>query len=234
MVKAAFLLLALSQQQQPQPDGKFTMAMLGDAIITRRLSPYQEPEFVRMIQMIRNADAAFANLEILFHDYEPYPMHESGGTYMRAEPALARELVWAGIDIVGMANNHTGDYGTEGHRLTRKYAEAAGLVTAGTGENLSEAREARFLETHEGRVALVSVASTFPVHSAAGRARGAVRGRPGLSPLRHERTRIVARADFDKLRATGLFTPAQGDRLNVYGTTVLTGDSSFTRTTPNA
>src|SRR5688572_25443434 len=193
MVKAAFLLLALSQQQQPQPDGKFTMAMLGDAIITRRLSPYQEPEFVRMIQMIRNADAAFANLEMLFHDYEPAPAHESGGTYMRAEPALARELVWAGFDLVSLANNHTGDYGVEGMRLTRRHAEAAGLVAAGSGENLHEAREARFLETAAGRVALISVASTFPEHSAASKPRGGVRGRPGLNPLRFATVRHVPR-----------------------------------------
>src|SRR5687767_13677424 len=169
---------------QPATDGTLRLALLGDAIITRRLSPYREPEFLRMIDLIRGADAAFTNLEMLFHDYEPYPMHESGGTYMRAEPGLAKELVWAGFDLVSMANNHTGDYGVEGLRLTRKHAEAAGLVGAGTGENLYEAREARFLETHDGRVALVSVASTFPQHSAAGKPNGAVRGRPGLRPLR--------------------------------------------------
>ncbi|MGH7428231.1 MAG: CapA family protein, partial [Candidatus Methylomirabilaceae bacterium] len=174
-------------------NGTFTLALAGDAIITRRLSPYREPEFVRLIDLIRGADAAFTNLEMLFHDYEPYPMHESGGTYMRAEPALAAELVWAGFDLVSLANNHAGDYGVEGMRLNRRYAQEAGLVYAGTGENLAEAREARFLETADGRVALVSLASTFPAHSAAGKARGAVRGRPGLNPLRHTSLRLVLR-----------------------------------------
>ena len=41
---------------------------------------------------------------MLFHDYEPYAMNESGGTYMRAEPSLAKDLVWAGIDMVARAN----------------------------------------------------------------------------------------------------------------------------------
>src|SRR5688572_28057391 len=77
----------------PPPDGRFSLALAGDAIITRRLMPYREPEFLRLIDLIRGADAAFVNLEMLFHDYEPYPMHQSGGTYMRAEPALAKELV---------------------------------------------------------------------------------------------------------------------------------------------
>jgi poly-gamma-glutamate capsule biosynthesis protein CapA/YwtB (metallophosphatase superfamily) len=178
--------------QQPEGGETFTMALTGDAIITRRLSVYREPEFLRMMGLIRGADVAFTNLEMLFHDYEPYPMHESGGTYMRGEPALVHELVWAGFDLVSMANNHTGDYGVEGMRLTRKYVEEAGLVHAGVGENLYEAREAKFLETHGGRIALISVASTFTAHSAASKPKGAVRGRPGLSPLRYTRGETTA------------------------------------------
>lgn len=219
-------------------DGVFTMALTGDAIITRRLSIYQEPAFLRMIELIRGADVAFTNLEMLFHDYEPYPMHQSGGTYMRAEPALAKELVWAGFDLVSMANNHTGDYGAEGMRLTNRHATEAGLVRAGTGENLYEAREARFVETAEGRVALISVASTFPEHSAASKPRGAVRGRPGLSPLRFSTRRVVTREQLEgmraSLRAMGVNAPAQGDRLSVFGTALVVGDQPGVRTEPDS
>ena len=233
--------VAVAQRQSAEPDpasdGLFRIALTGDAILTRRISPFREPEFLRMIDLIRGSDAAFTNLEMLFHDYEPWPMHESGGTYMRAEPALLKELVWAGFDLVAMANNHTGDYGAEGARLTRKYVAEAGLVGAGTGENLFEAREAKFLETNDGRVAIVSVASTFPPHSMASRPRGAVRGRPGLSPLRFEQTRVLARPQFERLRSTmreiGQNVPASGDRMTVFGTAIVAGDSSGTRTRPN-
>ena len=71
----------------------------------------------------------------------------NGGTYMRADPSIAKELVWAGFDMVARANNHTGDYGVEGARLTTRHVAAAGLVQAGFGESLREAREARFLDT---------------------------------------------------------------------------------------
>src|SRR3970040_259677 len=128
--------------QQPPAPAVMTMALTGDAIITRRLSTYREPGFLQMIEMIRGADAAFTNLEMLFHDYEPYPMHQSGGTYMRAEPALVKELVWAGFDMVARANNHTGDYGAGGMRATTRHVAAAGLVQAGGGEELAEARGA--------------------------------------------------------------------------------------------
>ena len=89
----------------------FTMALTGDAIITRKLSVYKEPPFLEMINLIRSADVAFTNFEMLLHDYEPFPMHQSGGTYMRAEPSMAKELIWAGFDIVSTANNILGIMG---------------------------------------------------------------------------------------------------------------------------
>ena len=143
---------------------------------------------------------AFTNLEVLLHDYEPYPAYQSGGTWMRADPKMAEELVWAGFDMVSYANNHTGDYGPLGARLTRQHARAAGLVGAGSGEDLNEAREAKFLETADGRVALISLASTFTEHSVAGLPGAATVGRPGLNPLRHERWRVVTREQLEALR----------------------------------
>ena len=171
----------------------FTMALTGDAIITRKLSVYNEPPFLEMIKLIRSADVAFTNFEMLLHDYEPYPMHKSGGTYMRAKPSMAKELIWAGFDIVSTANNHTGDYGSEGMRLTLKYLNDYGLVNAGAGESLDEAREAKFIETSKARVALISCASTFPDHSRAGTSRGDTSSRPGLSPLRFNTEFIVTK-----------------------------------------
>ena len=98
--------LPVSQSLTPRADtgAGFTFALTGDSIITRKLSVYQEPLFLKMIELIRVADAAFTNLEMLFHDYETWAMNESGGTYMRADPALVKELVWAGFDMVSRAN----------------------------------------------------------------------------------------------------------------------------------
>lgn len=224
-------------------DGVFSLALTGDAIITRRISPYREPEFLGLVDLVRGADAAFTNLEMLFHDYEGFPMNESGGTYMRADPALAGELAWAGFDLAGMANNHTGDYSVEAMRSTRRYAEAAGLVVAGTGENLYEAREARFLETADGRVALIGVASTFSPHSVASKPRYDVRGRPGLNPLHHDKTMIVTQETLDRLRTAlrdipelrdiGVNPAVTGTSLVLFGTTVRAGPNPGRHTAPN-
>lgn len=224
-------------QAQPLPAG-LTLALTGDSIITRRLSVYTEPAFTRLIALVRGADAAFTNIEMLFHDYEMFPMNESGGTYMRAEPALAKELAWAGFDLGSLANNHTGDYGAEGMRLTKKHVAEAGLIAAGVGESLPEAREAKFLETAKGRVALVAVASTFPDHSRAGTTRGDVPARPGLSPLRFTTTYVVTPERFEQLRlAAGEVTgrpPAAGEVLTFVGRRFMAGPSPGVRTEPNA
>jgi poly-gamma-glutamate capsule biosynthesis protein CapA/YwtB (metallophosphatase superfamily) len=222
----------------------FSIALTGDSIITRRLAVYNEPQFVKMIDLIRGADVAFTNLEMLFHDYETYAMNESGGTYMRAEPSLVKELVWAGFDMVGRANNHTGDYGPEAMRLTTKYVEAAGLVQAGVGETLPEAREPHFLETAKARVGLVSCASTFTPHSAAGNSRGSIPGRPGLSPLRFTTTYATTADALAKLRealvAAGVGRGGGGrggtqppTSLTVFGTRLVVGDPPGVHTTPN-
>jgi poly-gamma-glutamate capsule biosynthesis protein CapA/YwtB (metallophosphatase superfamily) len=230
---AAFAAAAVAQAP-----ASFTMALTGDSIITRRISVFTEPAHTRLYDLIRGADASFTNLEMLFHDYEPYAMNESGGTYMRAEPALLKELVWAGFDLVSMANNHTGDYGADGMRITKKHVTAAGLVHAGVGEDLAQAREAAFLETPKGRVAMISVASTFPDHSRAGRARNGVRGRPGLNPLRFRTTYVVTRERLEQLRAmqaeiTGR-EPVTGDEITFFGRRFVVGDAPATRTEPNA
>ncbi len=219
-------------------NGTFTMALTGDAIITRAISPFKEPAFLELMELVRSADVSFTNLEVLFHDYEPSPASQSGGTYMRAEPKLAKELVWAGFDMVSMANNHTGDYGYDGMRLTRSHAESAGLVTAGAGEDLYEAREARFLETHEGRVALISASSTFSDASRAGAPRGGVRGRPGLNPLRFTSTQVVLPAHLEEMRGVllkmGQRVTEPGQPLSVFGTRVEAGEPARVRTEPNA
>ena len=189
------------------------MALTGDSIITRQISPYREPEFLKLIELLRNADLAFTNLEMLFHNFEGYPSVVSGGTYMRAEPELAKELSWAGFRLAGNANNHTGDYSVEALFSTQRALTEAGIVYAGTGENLQQAREAHYVETAQGRVALVACSSTFTPHSVAGRQRSDMKGRPGLSPLRFETKYTVDQATLDELRAlTGKLGGGRGGR----------------------
>ena len=183
MIVTCILLVSLALfGQSAGKSGSF--ALTGDSIITQKISVFSEPEFLQMIEIIRAADVAFTNLEMLFHDYEPYPGAESGGTYMRAAPSLLKEIIWAGFDMVSLANNHAVDYGIEGLRISRDWVRKSGLTFAGVGDNLTLARAPGYLDSGIGRVALISCASTYPSFGLAGPARPDVHGRPGLNPLR--------------------------------------------------
>jgi poly-gamma-glutamate capsule biosynthesis protein CapA/YwtB (metallophosphatase superfamily) len=218
-------------------DEPFTLALTGDSIIMQRLQVFREPEFTRLFDLIRGADAAFTNLETLFHDYEAAPAHESGGTWMRTDPPILKELTWAGFDIVSRANNHAGDFGVLGSQITSKYVRDAGLVEAGVGNSLAEAREARFLETPRGRVALISAASTFTPHSRAGNTRGDMPARPGLSALRFTTTYTVTAERLADLRRVAAELsgnpPGTGDVLNFGGRRYVAGPKPGTSTEPN-
>jgi poly-gamma-glutamate synthesis protein (capsule biosynthesis protein) len=63
--------------------------------------------------------------------------------------------------------------------------DAAGIVHAGVGRNLAEAREPAYLDTDKGRVALISMTSTFSRFKRAGEQRAEMKGRPGINPLRY-------------------------------------------------
>lgn len=182
---------------------EFNLVATGDSLITMRQSVHSEPEFMRLVSLIRDADVAFTNLEMNLHDYDEdcYPAAESGGTYTRAPPNTIDELTWMGFDIFATANNHSLDYMYGGLFSTISCLEAAGVPHAGTGRDLAEARAPTYLETEKGRVALISTCSSFPAFGRAGDARRDLRGRPGLNPLRHE-TRFVVRAQetLEKLR----------------------------------
>lgn len=202
LLLASLLVPRTGTGQEPAADtvhadteGNLSLALTGDAIITRKMSVFEEPGFLEMRQILTDATAAFTNLEVLFHDWGEgvVPQEESGGTYMQADPGLAGELAWLGFDMVSRANNHTMDYGVGGMRATTRAVEEAGLVHAGAGENLALARAPGYLETPGGRVALISVASTFDDPMMAGRQRKDLGGRPGLSPLRYSRTFTVPR-----------------------------------------
>ncbi len=233
----------LSATQGPAAERSMTMALTGDSLITMKLSVHTEPPFVKMIDLIRGADVAFTNLEMLFHDYEPYPMTQSGGTYMRADPSIAKELVWAGFDLVARANNHTGDYGSEGMRLTTKYVAEAGLVQAGVGESLREAREARYLDTDEGtrraHLGGVDVSRFQPRRRLVGRYEGAARPQSAAVHDHERRDAAAVRRAAERIERRRRRRPrrtAAGDanpnEMRVFDRRVVVGDKQETRTEP--
>lgn len=162
--------------------GDITMALTGESLITRTLSPFREPGFLSIVEKIRQADVSFTNAEMLFHDYEGSPGVEHGGTWMRAEPRLIGELKWAGIDIAATAMNHCYDFGEKGVLVNIANLKQYGMPFAGTGENLALATAPGYRDTPKGRVALLAACDHVQVPGAqAVEQRPDMQGKPGVN-----------------------------------------------------
>ena len=183
-------------------DERFTLTAGGDAIITRRLSAYEDEGLNQVVEKVREADTAMINLEVLLHNYdEGYPAANGPGTHMRAPPWAADELTWAGFDVFAAAQNHALDYSHGGMLSTMKELEKRDIPYAGLGRTLALARKPAYFDTPAGRVALVATCSTISRGSEAGEQRPDMQGRPGISPLQPETTHVLPNDQLKKLEA---------------------------------
>lgn len=163
-----------------------TFVATGDSIITRRISRQQGQDFAELVDLIRGADAAFTNLEIMTPRRPWVPSSEYGGMHLAAPPLVLDELRWLGFNLFNVANNHATDYTFQGLLDTLDELEQRGMVYAGGGRTLGEARSPGYLETPAGRVALIAAASSYVTGALAAENRTDVGGRPGINPLRFE------------------------------------------------
>jgi poly-gamma-glutamate synthesis protein (capsule biosynthesis protein) len=168
---------------------EISLLLAGDALITRPWSQVRDADFLGLIEEIRGADAAIANLETVIHEFKGHAQADSGGTHMASPPSIAAELKWAGFDMLSHANNHAFDYGASGVLETIDYVERAGLVLAGSGPDLQRARAPQYVQCDGGRVALVAMAADFVSYGKASASRPDIHGRPGVNPLTVESER---------------------------------------------
>lgn len=166
---------------------EMTVAAAGDAIIGTRISQHDHPadaRFAGLCDLIRSADVASVNLETSLFDLDSFagwPGAERGGSYLVGPPARADDLIGMGFDLFARANNHAGDWGIEGALATGTELDRRGIAHAGVGHNLAAAARPTYLDLPAGRVAMLSLTTTFPVSSKAGDQRPDISGRPGCN-----------------------------------------------------
>ena len=181
--------------------GDILMAFTGETLLSQGLTMFREERYLGLRDLLRGAEVAFTNAEVLFHNYEDPPAYEAG-TYMRCDPRFIDHLQWLGINLVACANNHAYDFGEGGIRTNMRYLDEAGLAHAGTGPNLAEATAPTYLDTPNGRVALIS-ATTLTFNASAVRAgeqRRDMMGRPGANVIGFETEWLVDQQAFDELQ----------------------------------
>lgn len=177
---------------------RFTAA--GDAIIQRRI---QEgfAGLKEIAPFVKRGDGRFFNLETtLNREGECFASQFSGGTYIRTNPEMLHDVKKFGFNMTSFNNNHAMDFSYEGLLKTLEHLEAGDIVHAGVGKNLDEAAAPRYLETPNGRVALIAVNTSFDPSMMAGTQGRRVPGRPGINGLRIDEKIIASKEELKVIK----------------------------------
>ncbi len=153
-------------------DRDATMVLSGDLHVQR-----EDPEsiFAFTASYLREADVFFGNLEAAVTDRgKPTEAKGEGAATFKSEERMFPAYTYAGLDAVGLANNHSMNYGTEGLLRTIELLEAAGIAHAGGGSNISMAREPAIVDRKGNRIAFLSYSSVFVLPFAAKENRGGI------------------------------------------------------------
>ena len=182
---------------------KTTFSVAGDMLVQRRI-PRESTGFDPVSAHLKKADARYFNLETTLLRGDYYGNQYNGGSYLRADPAVLEDARAYGFNMLSFSNNHAMDFGHEGLVATKQAVDEAGFVNAGVGANLDEAASAAFLDTPNGRVALIGVVSTMVNDAAmAGKQSRRVPGRPGVNGLRVQEHLQVTAEQMQVIREIG-------------------------------
>ena len=177
---------------------KIKIALTGDVLMTHQIPPYESSKCIK--DFFKTHDCVIGNLEtVIRDDIDGYPEAFPGGGSVFATPNCLKELKEWGFNMFSTANNHSMDYGHGGLLATNRNLDYYGFKHAGTGDNLAKASSACYFETAKGRIALLSVTSSFHDSYLAGPQNQESCGRPGVSPLRHKALYELPSVDFGKL-----------------------------------
>lgn len=172
----------------------------GDAMLTQRISSNPDDDFKALVEEIRSTDVAITNVEMVFPGRGRIASTTMHGIPCGVDPALLSEFEWMGIDLYGMAHNHATDYGVSGLVSSLEALEARGLTYAGAGRTLREARAPKYFSAPGCRVAYIAAGSSNARLNLAADPSVGDAGRPGIAPLRVQKTHFIKHEQFETLR----------------------------------
>ena len=106
-------------------------------------------------EAMASADFRMLNLEKLFYGLGE-PIVKSGPS-IGMQKDMIYSLSYMGIDTVGLANNHTGDFGSENILFNLNYLCENGISYSGGGKNLDEAYLPAVFEKNGERASVITV-----------------------------------------------------------------------------
>lgn len=142
-----------------------TLLFVGDIMLSRAVGAVIKKSgdwrypFLETAEFLKSADLTFGNLE--------GPI-SSRGTNMgsiysfRADPKVVEGIVYAGFDVLSIANNHIWDYGKVAFTDTIGILESAGVSPVGGGDNYDKAHEPIIKVVGDTKVAYLAYTNLIP------------------------------------------------------------------------
>lgn len=147
--------------------------------------------FQKVGDLLRNADIAFANMEM------PLSNNRCKAAATCGEPGFADALKWAGFDVISIANNRVHDAETIGLLDTMDSLTRAGVGWVGAGRNLEAARKPLIVDRNGLKLAFFG----YTYGTSAGIDGFVLPGQPGAMPMdplliREDIKRVRSQVDF--------------------------------------
>ena len=153
-----------------------TVSVVGDLMFGRRVGATTSAAATLrpLRRRLDSADITVGNLEnTLSDDGRP---RQGGDSFAAGAEALSA-LERAGFDVLSLANNHTGDFGTRAFRATLNAFDESSVKRVGAGVDDSEAWRPVVVEVDGVRFGFVAF-------NAIGESPRAAAGRPGVAEVR--------------------------------------------------
>jgi len=148
----------------PADRAGFAIGLLGDVMLGRMVGialERQSPETLwaaELQDLARSLDLVVCNLECCISSRgRPTPLIEGKPFFFRGPPVAVEALKAMNIRAVGLANNHTLDFGPDALEDTLELLRAAGIATAGAGLGPDAACSAAVIPVDGVRVGLIAV-----------------------------------------------------------------------------
>ncbi len=148
-----------------QADRKLTLLFVGDIMLDRYVAKYIQENndpvfpFRNVGDFLRDADITFGNLESVISDKG----RNVGSIYsFRADPTVVEGLVWAGFDVLSLANNHSFDWTYAALMDTVERLRKVSILPVGAGLSYEEANAAQIVEKNGIRVGWYAFTNLTP------------------------------------------------------------------------
>ena len=132
------------------------LLITGDLVVNQPFNPSEKIE-QSIIDLFTHSDLNIVNLEAPVTDNE-LKILKTGPNIKSNRDSTANVLKALKIDLVTLANNHVLDYDEKGVADTLEFCKQQGVRTVGAGMNLNEASKTLYIDTEEGKIAIVNFA----------------------------------------------------------------------------